>query len=155
MSTTEAPRNPDTKYERTDVSVGPVVKFVIGLTAAILVTGVLMWVLFLKLESIRAKADPAPPPLAPAGVRDPIPPVRVARFPKPRLETHPLAASAIDRARETQQLASYGWVDRPAGVVRIPIERAIDITLERGLPVRPQASAQPAAAGGNSNGARP
>ena len=31
-------------------------------------------------------------------------------------------------------LASYGWVDRPAGVVRIPVDRAIDVLAERGVP---------------------
>jgi hypothetical protein len=33
-------------------------------------------------------------------------------------------------------LNSYGWVDREAGVVRLPIERAMELTLERGLPTR-------------------
>ena len=141
MSTTEAPRNEDVRHERTDVSVGPVVKFVVGLTVAIIVTGVLMWFLFLKLESLQAKADPPAAPLAPAGVRNPVPAVRVARFPVPRLETHPVAAGAAAVARDKELLSSYGWVDRPAGVVRIPIDRAIDITLERGFPVRPQAAA--------------
>jgi hypothetical protein len=35
-------------------------------------------------------------------------------------------------------LNSYGWVDKEAGVVRIPIERAIELTLERGLPPQGQ-----------------
>jgi hypothetical protein len=33
-------------------------------------------------------------------------------------------------------LSSYGWLDRNAGVVRIPIDRAMKMTVERGLPVR-------------------
>ena len=35
-------------------------------------------------------------------------------------------------------LNNYGWVDKEAGVIRIPIERAIELTLERGLPTREQ-----------------
>jgi hypothetical protein len=31
------------------------------------------------------------------------------------------------RAAQKQQLAAYGWVDRDAGVARIPIERAMDL----------------------------
>lgn len=31
-------------------------------------------------------------------------------------------------------LESYGWVDRDRGVVRIPIERAIDLVVEGGRP---------------------
>ncbi len=38
-------------------------------------------------------------------------------------------------------LKSYGWIDRDKGVVRIPIDRAIEILAERGLPVRAAKSA--------------
>jgi len=38
------------------------------------------------------------------------------------------------RASEQDTLESYGWVDRKAGVVRVPIERAFELVLERGLP---------------------
>ena len=40
-------------------------------------------------------------------------------------------------AEQQQELESYAWVDRKAGVVRIPIERAMDLLLEKGLPVMP------------------
>jgi hypothetical protein len=41
--------------------------------------------------------------------------------------------------RDSQRdiLNSYGWVDRAGGVVRIPVDRAIELVLARGLPVRP------------------
>jgi hypothetical protein len=35
-----------------------------------------------------------------------------------------------------QHLSTYGWVDRQNGTARIPIERAMDIIAEQGLPVR-------------------
>jgi hypothetical protein len=31
-------------------------------------------------------------------------------------------------------LNSYGWVDQPKGIVRIPVAQAIDILAKRGLP---------------------
>jgi len=34
------------------------------------------------------------------------------------------------RARQKEQLSSYSWVDRQAGIVRIPIERAIELRAE-------------------------
>jgi hypothetical protein len=34
------------------------------------------------------------------------------------------------RENERQQLSSHGWVDRDAGVVRLPIERAMDLTVQ-------------------------
>jgi hypothetical protein len=39
---------------------------------------------------------------------------------------------------QESQLNSYGWVDETAGVAHIPIERAMELTVQRGLPVRPQ-----------------
>lgn len=69
----------------------------------------------------------------------------LTRFPKPNLELNPHVDLAALRSRENAELESYGWVDRKAGVVRIPIDRAIDLLAERGLPFR--ASNAPAAVG--------
>ncbi|WP_422924308.1 hypothetical protein [Singulisphaera sp. PoT] len=38
------------------------------------------------------------------------------------------------RESEDKRLESYDWVDRKSGVVRIPIERAFELALQRGLP---------------------
>ena len=46
-------------------------------------------------------------------------------------------------ARENQILTSYGWVDRKAGTVRIPIERAMDLIAHRGLAAGPRPNALP------------
>jgi hypothetical protein len=53
--------------------------------------------------------------------------------PEPRLQDHPREDLATLRAQEDADPHSYGWVDRNAGVVRIPIEQAMKLTLERGL----------------------
>lgn len=34
--------------------------------------------------------------------------------------------------------ADYRWIDRKQNVISIPIDRAIDLTVERGLPARPK-----------------
>jgi cytochrome c oxidase cbb3-type subunit III len=47
------------------------------------------------------------------------------------------------RATEDAVLHSYGWVDQAAGIVRIPIERAMELLAERGLPARAQPPARP------------
>ena len=55
--------------------------------------------------------------------------------PEPRLQTNPREdLRELARAAKTQILDVYGWVDRNAGVVRIPIDEAMKLTLERGLP---------------------
>src|SRR5438105_13162923 len=55
-------------------------------------------------------------------------------FPPPRLEVHPSMALQQLRTREDDLLNSYGWVDRNAGIARIPIDRAMQSILQRGLP---------------------
>lgn len=44
------------------------------------------------------------------------------------------------RLREENTLSTYDYVDKNAGTVRIPIDRAMDLLAQRGLPVRPTAS---------------
>ena len=46
------------------------------------------------------------------------------------------------RTADGANLESYGWIDKTAGTVHIPIDEAIRLTLERGLPAR-DASAAP------------
>ena len=48
-------------------------------------------------------------------------------FPAPREQPDPGADLAALRAREDAELNSYGWIDRTGGIVRIPIDRAIDL----------------------------
>lgn len=55
-------------------------------------------------------------------------------LPEPRLEPHPLADRATYEARQRATLTQYAWVDRSAGIVRIPIDRAMQILAERGGP---------------------
>ena len=56
--------------------------------------------------------------------------------PEPRLQTNPRQDMKDLREEEDARLRSYGWVDRNAGVVRIPLDEAMKLTLQRGLPAR-------------------
>jgi hypothetical protein len=47
--------------------------------------------------------------------------------PEPRLQSNPTAQLAAQRAREQALLDGYAWVDRNAGIARIPVGRAMDI----------------------------
>ncbi|PDW03223.1 hypothetical protein [Candidatus Viridilinea mediisalina] len=53
--------------------------------------------------------------------------------PGPLLEQNPLAESNQMLQAANQHLESYGWVDQPAGVTHIPIERAKELLLELGV----------------------
>jgi hypothetical protein len=57
-----------------------------------------------------------------------------AEFPEPRLQTQLSDDLEKLRLREEAELNSYGWIDRQTGVVRIPIDRAMHLIIERGLP---------------------
>jgi hypothetical protein len=62
--------------------------------------------------------------------------------PAPRLETAEGQDYAAYRAAAEAQLTSYGWADRQSGVVSIPIERAMDLLVQRGLPARTPTTAR-------------
>lgn len=59
--------------------------------------------------------------------------------PEPRLQTNPRGDLQSLREQEDALLKGYKWVDKPAGIVRIPIDQAMRLTIERGLPARSQA----------------
>ena len=51
------------------------------------------------------------------------------------------------RKDEGAHLESYGWESKAAGTVHIPIEEAMKLTVERGLPVQAVDAAQPSTLG--------
>src|SRR5579871_6392943 len=51
--------------------------------------------------------------------------------PSPRLEEHPAMELQELHKKEDSLLSTYGWTDKTAGAVRIPIDRAIDLELQR------------------------
>lgn len=113
-------------HEKSDVSISGIVKFGVGLAVIAALVLVAMWGLFRSFEARAAKRDRPLPPMVAASLR---------RTPRaPRLEPDPLAPRAAAQAREDAALASYGWVDRNAGIARIPIDRAMELLVERGLP---------------------
>lgn len=57
----------------------------------------------------------------------------------PELQALPARELAHVRAREERMLSGTEWVDPLNGVVRIPIDRAIELSLQEGFPVRPEA----------------
>ena len=121
---------PDGGFDR-DLDVKSVVSFGIGLGLTMIVVLALVWLLLAHWKTRQNARDPRPPPMAEANVKR-LPP-------EPRLQSDPVRDMEELRAREDSVLGSYGWVDRPAGLGRITIDRAIDLVLEQGLPApRPE-----------------
>src|SRR5262245_48778749 len=121
-----APEN--SGYERRDADVRVLTWLLTGLLGVTLVAMLLMIPLFRYFAAVEARHQPPPSTLA--GARPALPP-------EPRLEPMPFDELRRLRAKEEETLDSYGWVDRKEGIVRIPIERAIQLTAERGLPAAP------------------
>lgn len=61
--------------------------------------------------------------------------------PEPRLQVDEPRTWEQQLAIEKAQTEHYAWVDQVGGVVRIPVERAMEIVAQKGLPAR--APAQP------------
>jgi hypothetical protein len=66
-------------------------------------------------------------------------PVDTSSFKEPVLQYDPVADLATYQAQQAELLNSYGWKDKADGVAHIPIDRAIDLISEQGLPVRESA----------------
>ncbi len=62
--------------------------------------------------------------------------------PRPALQSDPHADLVRLRASEDSILTSYGWVKKDSGIVRIPVGRAMDILVRRGLPTRTRNSSR-------------
>src|SRR5258708_27483279 len=69
-------------------------------------------------------------------------------FPTPRVQTDDGNQDVADlHQREDLLLDNYTWIDQSQGKVRIPIERAMQIIAQKGLPVAPAVQQSPLLAG--------
>jgi hypothetical protein len=123
--------NPDTVnvvHEESDVNVGAVIRFGIGLLVVAAVIHVFLWWLLGTFERQHERAQTQVYPLA-AGQQDRLPPF-------PRFQQDPQQELQDLRAKQKALLEGYGWVNKEVGVARIPIEDAMRMVVERGLPTR-------------------
>lgn len=123
------PNPPGAKYEHTDIDASVGYKFALWLAVAMLVSFGIVYGTFWFFEGREhAAAQQAMKyPLAVGKDREP---------PAPNLQTQPFKDVYQLRQAENEKLSSYGWVDKEGGIARIPIDRAIDVMLQRGLPAR-------------------
>jgi hypothetical protein len=124
----DAMENPEVHHETTDVNFSAILGFGGGLIVVAAGIHVLIWLLFGYFTSREASRVPPEYPLA-VSQSERVPP-------EPRLQTAPRQDLRDLRAAEDAVLDSYAWVDKNAGIVRIPIDEAIRLTLQRGLPTR-------------------
>lgn len=119
-------------YETRDANVRGVFNFLVILAVVLVASGLLCWGLFRYFSKLQAAASVASPfedtrqlPLGPG------------------LQVNPRQDWLKYHEQQEQSLETYEWQNRGAGIVRVPIERAMDLLVQKGLPVQSPGS-QPA-----------
>jgi hypothetical protein len=123
-------------HETAEVRVSPAAKFLTGLGVGAAIIFILIYTLLLAWRNAAVKAQPPLPPLV-SSSRGRLPP-------EPRLQITPLRDYQVFLAAQDSLLHSYGWVNRESLMVRIPISRAMDLLVRRGVPVRAAVPKPPA-----------
>src|SRR5271170_2777463 len=122
--------NPGVSFETRDVNVFQISAFGIGLLLACIVTVFAMWAMFDFLFHRENEKNVGNPEASMMNERPKLPP-------EPRLQAEPKVELKDLRADEDAILSSYGWIDPDKGIVRIPIDHAIDIVAQKGLLSKP------------------
>ena len=104
-------------YERSDVTMRLVVSLAAGLAAFVVITPLVLPLIF--PQSLTHTAPTSRPALGSNA---------------PPLDVAPRKTLLITRHDDAQFEGGYGWTDRSRGAVRIPVDRAVEILLRRGLP---------------------
>jgi hypothetical protein len=139
-------------YEQQDLRSKTVLIFFAGLVVLLLVAYGIVVSLSTGLGHYDRTHQPEPNPLAvdtTSGAERRAVPKQATEdqikhdFPEPRLEEDERMELQDVRGPKDEQLATYGWVDKKGGVVHIPIERAMELVVQRGLPTRPQTGTVP------------
>ena len=108
-------------YERSDIESTDIAWLAAGLALFVIATPLLMPLAF--PQSMRHRTPSAPPALSSSA---------------PRLEITPRDDRQRFERSEAQLAGSYGWTDRDRGTVRIPVSRAMELLVQRGLPGWPK-----------------
>jgi hypothetical protein len=129
MDEIKHPQDPHAGHETTDINVWAVGKFAIGL---VIVCVVSLLLLFGLLKFFQSREE--------TSVANTVEPVKL--FPEPQLQKTEILDLKALHAEEDKLLNGYAWVDPKQGIVRIPVDRAIEVLAKRGLPSRSEVPKQ-------------
>lgn len=147
-------------FESSDVRVSGVVTFLISLAIFAVVTAVLAYGIGKVLNARMAKEDGPPSKWARTVDMRPLGNLASSaqmqnkmaeltqKFPTPRVQIDDGNQDVADlHEREDLLLDHYSWADQTQSKVRIPIERAMELLAQRGLPVATEAEQSPVMTG--------
>jgi hypothetical protein len=133
-------------HEVSDVSIRGLVTFLVGLVVSLAVVVLAIAWMFVLLVRRANEADPPESPVAK---------LREAGPPSPHLQQSPAFDMRVMREEQTAALKRTRWIDKEAQVVQIPVQRAIELVAERGLPDWPRADVKPPPGKDNKQDGRP
>jgi hypothetical protein len=138
----ETPRHTDVSFEPKDVDVGVIYRYLFVL-ALVTAGSLILCIYILRYTTHFVTSIDAPPPqsrLALGNTFEQLPP-------EPRLqgvpghETDPQKDLREKLSADQKANDTYGWVDKSAGIARIPVKDAVKILAEKGLSVAASPSA--------------
>ena len=136
-------------FEQEDMSSRSALSFLAGLVLVGLVVYLIVFGMYRFLDSYATAHQPSMSPMVtPEADTRAVTPENAETFPQPRLEENERTQFRSFIEDQDRKLATYDWVDKDRGTVRIPIDRAMELIAQRGLPVHAEAasSAQSSAA---------
>jgi len=164
----DALRNPAVDYDRSDLSPRGILLFLAGLLVAGIFIELVIWGMFrfLSHSTLFAQGNPSPlvqvqkaaPETAPGAGLQNTGQINTSVFPTPRLQTDD--ATDMDKflSQEKKILYPAEPFQDSNGAIHIPINQAMALIVDRGLPVKPSAAAQesgtPIDGGGSTTGAQ-
>jgi len=108
-------------HDRSDIHFSSILKWGLGLLAVAVIAHLTIWRLFDFLNNRAAQLDPKPSPIFQQNQRPP----------EPQLQVTPVMDLQNYRAEEQRLLNSYDWVDREKGIVRIPVNEAMNLLIKK------------------------
>jgi hypothetical protein len=121
----ETPKHTDIRFEPTDLSGRNVFLTGLGVLVGLWISAGLLFFVFIGLKHYRQEVAGVPLPIEAHGNVLP---------PEPRLQRSPREDLKRFEAQEDWELTHYHWLDKNRGVVAIPIEQAIQMTAQHGIP---------------------
>jgi hypothetical protein len=142
-------RNPAVDYDRTDLSARGILLFLAGLLVAGIFIELVIWGMFrfLSHSTLFVQGNPSPLVQAQKVIPQKAPGTRLQNnegintqaFPEPRLQTNDVYDMGSLLSQEQKVLYPSQPFEDSSGAVHIPIDQAMALIVERGLPVKPSA----------------
>ncbi len=136
-NTGQVPRHKDVSFEERDIKASTIYKYLFALGAAV-VASLLICVYILRFTTaFTALSETPPPPSREAHQRELPPEPRLQGFGFPGQRADPQADLRKKNQEDNDANEKLEWIDRPSGIVQIPVKDAMKIVAEKGLSTVP------------------